>query len=180
MIDHVYRTAQQLSDNIIISCGQQPIESLAARQVVDSLRASGPLAGICALLQATKTRWLLTIPVDMPMMQPETLRFLIKNRKTDRPVACYGDARRQPLLAVWPQSLAAQLPDIIDDRNHCMIDLLEQLNCHYISPDSRLPAVVEFCNINRKNDLQQLISLLGDQNGNSRLTKVLKTDTGDA
>lgn len=60
----------------------------------------GPLAGLDALAGACRTPWLLTIPVDLVVIEPHLLAGLIESAHVDGACACDDDGL-QPLIALW-------------------------------------------------------------------------------
>ena len=67
---------------------------------------AGPLAGIAAALAACRTEWLLTVPVDCPLLPADlTLRLHAQAGAAHASVAARG-ARREPLFALYRRELA--------------------------------------------------------------------------
>jgi molybdenum cofactor guanylyltransferase len=50
--------------------------------VADVAPGAGPLAGICAAMTQTAARWSVFVPVDMPLLPPSLLRFLLDRERT--------------------------------------------------------------------------------------------------
>lgn len=60
----------------------------------------GPLAGLAALVAACRTPWLLTIPVDLVVVDEGLLPALVTACSADGACACDDDGA-QPLVALW-------------------------------------------------------------------------------
>ncbi len=76
-------------------------EAAGMRAVADATAADlGPLAGLAALATACRTRWLLTIPVDLLDVTHTLLPSLAGACGPDGAVACDDDGA-QPLVALW-------------------------------------------------------------------------------
>jgi molybdopterin-guanine dinucleotide biosynthesis protein A len=77
-------------------------------RVVRDLRAGqpGPLAGLEALLDAARTPWLLSAPVDLADI-PQNLGGTLRARATGEGATVIRDADGlQPLVAIWPVEVA--------------------------------------------------------------------------
>lgn len=72
----------------------------------------GPLAGILALLGATRTPWLVTVPVDVECLPDD---FVARMTETSDSAAVAGvaedDDGLQPLFAAYPRALLASAGD---------------------------------------------------------------------
>lgn len=78
--------------------------------VPDRIAHAGPLSGLDALARATRTPWLMTLPVDLVEINDCLLRTLMHHAGTQGAFA--GDADGvQPLIALWP---VAALRDAVD------------------------------------------------------------------
>ncbi|MEO5596058.1 MAG: NTP transferase domain-containing protein [Lysobacteraceae bacterium] len=74
--------------------------AVSADASVDPIRLQGPLAGIDALLAATTTRWLLTLPVDALQLPPDFIERIWNERDEDGSVAADATGP-QPLFALY-------------------------------------------------------------------------------
>ncbi|MEO8162023.1 MAG: molybdenum cofactor guanylyltransferase [Arenimonas sp.] len=73
-------------------------------QVIADLRPGfpGPLAGIEALLTATSTEWLLTVPVDLAELPQQLVQRLLESRGAEYGISVLDGDGGQPLVALWP------------------------------------------------------------------------------
>jgi molybdopterin-guanine dinucleotide biosynthesis protein A len=88
-------------------CGSRPDLARFAEVVKDHFAQAGPLAGLEAALAVSDTELNLFLPVDLPGIPEEFLRWLMTRAERTRAVATiprYGD-RDQPLCAVYSQRL---------------------------------------------------------------------------
>jgi molybdopterin-guanine dinucleotide biosynthesis protein A len=69
----------------------------------------GPLAAVAAALDAARTSWLLTVPVDCPDPPPSLVRRLCAAAGASAGAAfvAHDGQRRQPLFALYRRALAA-------------------------------------------------------------------------
>lgn len=49
--------------------------------VLDTQAGFGPLAGICAALEAASTRYLVVLPVDLPLLPSSLIRYLLRHAR---------------------------------------------------------------------------------------------------
>jgi molybdopterin-guanine dinucleotide biosynthesis protein A len=73
---HALRILKEAGLSPAIAGARAPLERFAP-VVTDTFPDRGPLAGICAALQATTAPLALFLPVDMPLLPPALLRFLL-------------------------------------------------------------------------------------------------------
>jgi molybdenum cofactor guanylyltransferase len=88
-------------------CGSRPDLAHFAGVVADNYPQCGPLGGIEVALAASDADLNLFVPVDLPGLPPEFLRWMMARAETSQAVATiphYGD-RAQPLCAVYSRRL---------------------------------------------------------------------------
>lgn len=71
----------------------------------------GPLAGVLAALTHSAHPWLVTAPCDMPFLPMDLVaRLHVARAAAGVPIACAAaGGETQPLLALWPRTLAPAL-----------------------------------------------------------------------
>lgn len=81
---------------------------LGRREVFDAAQGAGPLAGLVAALEATKTEWLIALGCDMPGVDARVLEELLGfAQEGGWDVAMLGsDAGVEPLCAVYRSNCA--------------------------------------------------------------------------
>jgi molybdenum cofactor guanylyltransferase len=99
---------------VVISANRnlERYRALGVRVVEDAAPGfPGPLAGVVALLQATRTRWLLTVPVDVETLPADLLSrigaVLVREeigREADA-LLIVDDDGPQPMFAAYPAGL---------------------------------------------------------------------------
>lgn len=72
---------------------------------------SGPLAGVASALQSSRTRYILTVPCDSPLMPDDLVARLYSTlRSRDAEIAVAHDGERmQPVFSLLPRNLADSL-----------------------------------------------------------------------
>jgi molybdenum cofactor guanylyltransferase len=88
-------------------CGARPALALFAETIPDNIPHCGPLGGIEAALSITDADLNLFLPVDLPLLPVEFLRWLAHRAQSTGAVATIPqlDTRPQPLCAVYSRRL---------------------------------------------------------------------------
>lgn len=120
----------RFADQLISTRGHDPrFHEMNLRAVIDGReKFSGPLAGIEALLEATESEYLLTVPVDIKYLPAETIQEWLDNPES--PGMVLRDMNGlQPLLALWHVSSAKiAVTQALDKQELAVHKVIEQLN----------------------------------------------------
>ena len=100
LVELALRNLTEVTDQRRI-VGDRPDLAHFAPVVMDSEANCGPLGGIVAALRATASEWNVFLPVDLPLLPPGFLRWMVGR------VSQTGALATVPLLAGLPQPLAA-------------------------------------------------------------------------
>jgi molybdopterin-guanine dinucleotide biosynthesis protein A len=87
-----------------------------ARVVPDRIRDSGPLAGMEALLRASKAPWVLIVAVDLPRLTIGFFQELLHQRTPTTGVVPVLGGRLEPLCAVYPRQAADLATKFLEER----------------------------------------------------------------
>ena len=116
--------------------------------VQDRIPDAGPLSGLDALVAATTTPWLLTLPVDLVHVDTRLLPMLVL-LAGDTGAYAIDDDGVQPLVALWPVARARPAIDAAFARGDYAIRGLQQaLGMQAVRLDG-----VRFGNLNTPDDL---------------------------
>lgn len=104
-----YHLADMLKDfceEVFISCRPDQEKELngAYKALTDAIPDTGPLGGILSAFQSRPGKAFLVIACDLPLINEETLRFLVANRDVTRIATTYknpSDDLPEPLIAIW-------------------------------------------------------------------------------
>lgn len=105
---HTALLLKKFCDNVFISVRESQNRPAGFPVLPDRFPSEGPLAGILTALSAYPHIAWLTLPVDMPALDEQTLTFLIANRSTQHKITCFMDAigQPEPFPCIWE-------PDVI-------------------------------------------------------------------
>lgn len=110
LIEHAVARLRALGFSPRIA-GTRPDLAAWAPILPDSYPGSGPLAGIEAALSASDAGLNLFLPIDMPLLQPDFLRWMTARASETYALATipYLQGRPQPLCAIYHRDLLAHL-----------------------------------------------------------------------
>lgn len=96
----------------IFISGRKTWSNVIVPILTDQFEFEGPLNGILtAFRHQPKSAWL-TVPVDMPNINTELIKFLMAGRNPKKIATCFHDStgkQPEPLLAIWEPVAADQL-----------------------------------------------------------------------
>lgn len=144
------RFASEVSAIVVSANRDLPRYADAGLEVVtDKVGADlGPIAGLAALAGATRTPWLLTIPVDLLSVDGSLLPMLIAGIGVDGAYA-RDDEGVQPLVALWRvAALRSAIPAAIASGDTAVHSLQRRLDMAPVRFDG-----VRFGNLNTPDDL---------------------------
>ena len=106
LIEHAVTRLRALGMNARI-LGNRPDLACFAPVVSDNFPGQGPLAGIEAALSVTETGLNLFVPIDLPMLPAEFLRWMSVRAETTQAAATIPciEGQPQPLCAVYHRGL---------------------------------------------------------------------------
>lgn len=92
LLDRAVNTLSEACDQVFISSSDHLHDRPSAQRIPDLVKAAGPLAGLVSGLKAIDCRWLLLLPVDMPLATSTALRSLLNQRKEVFEAIVFEDA----------------------------------------------------------------------------------------
>jgi molybdopterin-guanine dinucleotide biosynthesis protein A len=116
LLDRALETAREASPNVLVSlaAGQPWTDHQAVRPVFDDLADAGPLAGIVSALGAATTSLVVFLPVDMPGVPSDLLKFLAA--RCDGPGLALRDATGPcPLPCCYRRSALPALQSALEE-----------------------------------------------------------------
>lgn len=105
-----------LAPRVLLSTGAAPrYPELGLECVLDAVLDAGPLAGLCAGLEASRTTWLAVLSCDAPLARAAVLRELVQRAEAGAWDAALLELPRgtQPLYAVYRSTCLAPVQDAL-------------------------------------------------------------------
>ena len=129
------RTVAQCTFRVIVKGFSKTYLSVETREayeqvelplIVDSYRNMGPLGGICTGLEKCPESALFVVACDMPLLDGETVKKLVKRYK-EKPgiVVAQAEGRIQPLLGIYPKEVLSVLKKELKTGNRKMTDVIK-------------------------------------------------------
>lgn len=107
LIEYPLAALRAVAERVLIACGTKPrYTELGCELVLDAHANGGPLAGLAAGLEASRTEWIAVLACDMPRANARMLRELLVHAQGNALDACLLEVERgtQPMLAVYRKS----------------------------------------------------------------------------
>jgi molybdopterin-guanine dinucleotide biosynthesis protein A len=134
--EYLFDLLNTLCDQVYTSCKKSDEVPPSLNPLPDQFEIESPINGILsAFNQNSATAWL-TVPVDMPEVNQETLNYLIKHRSSNHIATCFFDSEGknpEPLLTLWEPQSASLLKEFYDAGNISPRDFLKHSNVNIIS-----------------------------------------------
>lgn len=156
------RLAGLFPETLLITNTPEAYGFLGWPMVGDQYRDCGPLAGIHAALQTVSQPRAFVCGCDMPLVNPELIRFLCELPGDHEVVLPWLPEGPEPLYAVYSKKVLPVIEEHLA-RNQCKIGMVyEKLRLRKVTADEILqvlPDLTTFQNINNQQDLARLASL---------------------
>lgn len=158
MIEHVLERIAPQVDGLMISANRNfEVYTASGLPVVADERTdyAGPLAGIEAALQQTKTPLALIVPCDAPRLPLDLAERLLEAMEKDQADIAIPDdgERQQPLFCLMKTSLLASISQALDAGQARVLDWLALQNLSWADYSDQPDA---FVNINDWDTLESL------------------------
>jgi molybdopterin-guanine dinucleotide biosynthesis protein A len=129
---------------------------LGVETVADVYPGCGPLAGIHAAMRASRFPHVFVAACDMPGLDPEVIRFLLRRAEAaDAVVPCW-DGDIEPLHAVYAVGCLPVIEDCLRAGRVALRDVLPLLRADYVGEDELRavgPAASSLTNVNTPEEL---------------------------
>jgi len=157
LIDHALELSSQLSEHVLISCGQAPLPLVGdVHQLPDSVPDCGPIGGLLSVLEACETEWLAIMPCDMPLLRVEIYEKLLRHRKEKHGVVAASGIGIQPLVSVLPVASQNKIFEQIRCQKYSMRALLEEIESIEV-PFFSDTFAASFQNVNTVQELEEIL-----------------------
>ncbi len=176
LLETVAERASVVADELfVVASNGAPYADLGFRVVPDVLPNSGSLGGIYSALLHAASEWCLVLACDMPLLNPDLLRFMATLPRTyDAAVPSLSQARSaqgceetlETLHAIYSRSTVAMIQQRIRSGSLKIANFLADIMVARIS-ESQIrefdPRLLSFFNVNRPEDLEFARALIENQ-----------------
>jgi len=128
LLEHAINIAQTLVPTALIIVGQESnYRSNEVTYIQDIIRNYGPIGGVYTALQKVTTRFIATLPCDIPLLPVKVYEILLQFKNDDHPVVARSHTGLEPLIALWPQTALGEIERAIQQQNFTLYRLLARL-----------------------------------------------------
>ena len=172
LIDIALELAFKICNRIIVIHGNEKVPlPKNIKSYPDIYYSKGPLGGIHGALFFSETKYVVVLPVDMPLLSPAIYKHLISNIKKDKPVAAISKKGLEPLVSIWSRQNIPMIEQFIKEDKLSIWSCMEQLSAVRIDFTELYPEIPDDCfyNINTKEDLELLKKSRNDAKMNDHI-----------
>jgi|YNPMSStandDraft_1061717.scaffolds.fasta_scaffold00302_18 molybdopterin-guanine dinucleotide biosynthesis protein A len=156
LIDRQLRKFKGLFDEILIISNEK-IDNVVYPIYNDIYENIGPLGGIHAALYYAKSPYIMIIPVDMPFIKTEFVKFIVKKVKENNYdiIVPIHDNFIEPLCAVYSKNLIKIIEDRISLKQYAVREIFNFVNVYYCEVFEKYDKQKMFYNINYFDDIEK-------------------------
>jgi molybdopterin-guanine dinucleotide biosynthesis protein A len=161
LLDRALRLAGAVAEEVRIVGDAKRFSRPASAVIADVYRDRGPLGGIHAALSSTASELNLMLAVDLPLMKPEFLAYLIAQARESGAIVTVPRAGGgfQPLCAVYRREFAGTAEDSLQAGKNKIDPLFAKVRARVIEQGELVRAGFSaemFRNVNTPEDLEQV------------------------
>lgn len=151
--------AQQLSDNIVVSCNDQIPDFEGYLVVPDRIPGGGPVGGLIAALSRILYPEAVALSVDMPFVTPDLIKSLLDLHLPNEVTCFTSNGQIQPFPAIYPARYVGAIEQAYARNTTSMIGLLSSLPSRSVSFSNDLDPD-PFLNLNHREDFEKARQLI--------------------
>jgi molybdenum cofactor guanylyltransferase len=159
--EHLHDILLTICDQVYLSCKSSEDVPATLYPLIDRYNLNSPLNGIISAFEYRPDVAWLTVPVDMPMIDNQTIQFLIANREQKSVATCFVDSdgeKPEPLFALWEPHAFSALQSFYASGEFSPRKFLMDHTAKLLAP----PSKNFYQNINTPEELQQFLTERGN------------------
>ena len=156
------RLAALFPETLLITNTPEEYGFLGWPMAKDLYPGCGPLAGIHAALRTVSQPRIFVCGCDMPLVNPELIRFLCELEGDHDIVLPWLDEGPEPLYAVYSKKALPIIAEQLSKNQYKIGMVFEKLRIRKVTPEEILqivPDLTTFQNINHQHDLARLAAM---------------------
>ncbi|MCR4429292.1 MAG: molybdenum cofactor guanylyltransferase [Caldiserica bacterium] len=167
LIEWTISSVENLSREILILPGGNPSQIChpKARFLPDLFPGTGPMGALYSGLFFCQQSWAFAFACDMPFVKTPLLLFMLKIRGQFDAVLGKINGQIQPFPGLYSRNCLPVFAEDIKNGRLKITRTLSSLNIQYFKEEDIKkydPDMLSFFNVNSRDDLNQVISLLGE------------------
>lgn len=128
-------------ENVFISCRQDQLEHFDTdyNALTDTFLNMGPFGGILSALRAQRDKAWLVVACDLPLLDKNSLEFLIRSRDAEKAATSYEspfDGLPEPLITIWEPKSYPLLLNFLGLGNTCPRKVLMNSDTLILKPNN--------------------------------------------
>ena len=128
-------------ENVFISCRQDQLEHFNTdyNALTDTFLNMGPFGGILSALRAQRDKAWLVVACDLPLLDKNSLEFLIRSRDAEKAATTYEspfDGLPEPLITIWEPKSYPLLLNFLGLGNTCPRKVLMNSDTLILKPNN--------------------------------------------
>lgn len=170
-------------DELLISVRErEPYEKLGYPLIQDVYENIGPLSGLYECLKVCQQEYLFVCATDMPKLTTELILYMQQFISSD--YDCYvikAGGKRHPLCAIYKKSLLPMIEEMIEKKEHRLMQLLNRAKTKVISLEYSCFDESVVMNVNTKEEFDLLkepaifcVSGIKNSGKTTLITKIIK------
>lgn len=126
-------------EEVYISCRQEQLDHFNSEYnaLTDTFLGMGPFGGILTALRSDREAAWLVVACDLPLLNEETLKFLVDNRDESKIATTYEspfDGLPEPLITIWEPKSYPELLQFLGLGKTCPRKVLINRDTHILKP----------------------------------------------
>ncbi|HEX5168145.1 MAG TPA: molybdenum cofactor guanylyltransferase [Cyclobacteriaceae bacterium] len=155
---------------VYVSCKENAEVPEKLNPLPDLFDMDSPLNGILSAFTMDRSVAWLTVAVDMPLVDRQTLDYLVLNRDAQKVATCFRDSdgsKPEPLLSLWEPKAFPLLQSFYAEGNISPRSFLQRRDVHLLSvPNKKI-----LTNVNSIEDLNQLKDSIDNDSASKQVDK---------
>lgn len=154
-VEHILTALNPLADKVLLVGDNRSYDTYGIKRVEDKFKDQGPIAGICAGLDASETEYNIILSCDVPLINTSVLRLLIEahDHEFDLIQMSQGEFT-YPLIGLYNKNCLAQLTEVLISGEKRLTEAIKRLKVKTIMVDDEIKQLL--VNINTKEDLKTI------------------------
>lgn len=160
--EYLFDLLSPFCEKIYLSCKSAVTIPQHLNPLPDAFELDTPLNGILSAFKLNPNCAWLTVPVDMPYVDSDTIKYLLSHRNPKKIATCFWDSTGklpEPLLTLWESHASTLLSDYYNANGFSPREFLVMNQAHCIP--THHPNWLK--NINSEQDLNQYFDSLHDR-----------------
>lgn len=140
IVERTIEVMKSLVQEVIIISNGTNYDKLGYTVYKDIIKDAGPMGGIHAALQFSKTDKILVVSCDMPFISKEILSAILRESNKGEIIIPEHDGMLEPLCAIYSKPCSGKLEELLKEGKWRMQDSLKYFKVKQVNfPDHELP-----------------------------------------